>query len=111
MSGGTDNHLMLISLLNQGITGKAAEEALGLAYMTVNKNAVPNDTQSPFITSGIRIGTPAMTTRGFVEDHCLQVADWMADILDNIDNSAVIQQTKAKVIQLCKQFPVYKQEK
>ena len=107
VSGGTDNHLMLIDLIKQEITGKDAETALGLANITVNKNAVPNDPQSPFVTSGIRIGTAATTTRGFTEEDSRDLAGWMCDILDNISDETVISQTRIKVTGLCRERPVY----
>ena len=107
VSGGTDNHLMLVDLIEQGLTGKEAEAALGEANITVNKNAVPNDPKSPFITSGIRIGTPAITTRGFTEQDTRDLSDWICDILDDISNETVIAQTKIKVLELCRQRPVY----
>jgi glycine hydroxymethyltransferase len=107
VSNGTDNHLFLIDLIDKGITGKAVEEALGRASITANKNAVPNDPASPFITSGLRIGSPAVTTRGFKEAECEQVATWMCDIMDNINNADKIAQIKAEVAILCKRFPVY----
>jgi len=107
LSGGTDNHLMLIDLIDKQITGKDAEAALGQAYMTVNKNSVPNDPQSPFVTSGLRIGSPAVTTRGFKEQECEQVANWICDILDDIHNAPKIAQIKRDVLALCKRFPVY----
>lgn len=107
VSGGTDDHLMLIDLIDKKITGKDAEAALGQAYITTNKNAVPNDPQSPFITSGIRIGTPAVTTRGFKEKECEQVANWMGDILDDISQTATIARIKEEALALCRQFPVY----
>jgi len=107
VSGGTDDHLFLVDLIAKGITGKAADAALGAAYITVNKNAVPNDPQSPFVTSGIRIGTPAATTRGFGEAEVKAVAGWICDILDDIDNPAVIDAVRAKVTDLCARFPVY----
>lgn len=107
VSGGTDDHLMLIDLIDKNITGKDAEAALGQAYITTNKNAVPNDPQSPFITSGIRIGTPAITTRGFKEKECEQVANWIADILDDIQNTGNIARVKEEVLKLCRQYPVY----
>lgn len=109
VSGGTDDHLFLLSLIRQGITGKDADAALGRAYITVNKNAVPNDPQSPFVTSGLRIGTPAVTTRGFKEAECKELASWICDILDDINNEALIESIKAKVIALCQRYPVYKQ--
>lgn len=108
VSGGTDNHLFLLSLIQQGLTGKAAEAALENAHITTNKNAVPNDPQSPFVTSGLRIGTPAMTTRGFKTAQAQQVATWIADILDNLDSVEKQEKIKQEVIQLCKEFPVYK---
>ena len=107
VSGGTDDHLMLIDLIDKNITGKDAEAALGNAFITTNKNAVPNDTQSPFVTSGIRIGSPAVTTRGFKEKECEQVANWMADILDDLQNTANIAKIKNEVLALCKKFPEY----
>jgi glycine hydroxymethyltransferase len=107
VSGGTDDHLFLLSLISKGLTGKAADAALGAAHITVNKNAVPNDPQSPFVTSGIRIGTPAATTRGFKEAEVSELAGWICDILDNIENPDVISGVRAKVSQLCGRFPVY----
>lgn len=107
VSGGTDNHLFLLSLIDKNITGKDAEEALGKAHITVNKNAVPNDPQSPFITSGIRIGTPAVTTRGFTELECSLLAQWIADILDDIENLQLIADVRQQVSELCERFPVY----
>ena len=107
VSGGTDNHLLLVDLINKEITGKDAEAALGAANITVNKNAVPNDPQSPFVTSGIRVGTPAITTRGFGENETRELSIWMCDVLDNIGDTAVQQQVKQKVLDICKRFPVY----
>ena len=107
VSGGTDNHLFLVDLVNKGITGKDAEAALGVANITVNKNAVPNDPQSPFITSGIRIGTPAITTRGFKEAESRELAGWMADILDNLGDTSVRAAVKEKALAICRRFPVY----
>lgn len=107
VSGGTDNHLMLVDLIAKGITGKAADAALGAANITVNKNSVPNDPQSPFVTSGIRIGTPAITTRGFKEAECVQLAHWIADVLDNIEDAATIERVKGQVLDICARFPVY----
>lgn len=107
VSGGTDDHLMLIDLIDKKITGKDAEAALGAAFITVNKNAVPNDPQTPFITSGLRIGTPAVTTRGFKEKECEQVAVWICDILDNLQDTAKIANIKEQVLALCHRFPVY----
>jgi glycine hydroxymethyltransferase len=107
VSGGTDNHLMLVDFIEQGITGKDAEAALGRANITVNKNAVPNDPKSPFVTSGIRIGTPAITTRGFNEQDARDLAGWMCDILQNMDNDTVIADTRGKVLDICLRLPVY----
>lgn len=107
VSGDTKNHLMLVDLIKQGITGKAADAVLGRAYITVNKNAVPGDPQPPFVTSGIRIGTPAVTTRGFGVAECKDVANWICDILDDADNEEVIQNVRQKVEALCAKFPVY----
>ena len=107
VSGGTDNHLCLISLIEKGLTGKDAEAALGAANITTNKNSVPNDPQSPFVTSGIRIGTPAITTRGFGVEESKALAGWMADVMDNMSDEKVIEETKQKVIDLCAKFPVY----
>src|SRR5690606_15107332 len=108
VSGGTDDHLFLLSLVKQGITGKDADAALGRAYITVNKNAVPNDPLPPFVTSGLRIGAPAVTRRGFKEAEVAQLTEWMADILDDISNETVIAEVREKVKALCAQFPVYK---
>jgi glycine hydroxymethyltransferase len=110
VSGGTDDHLMLIDLIDKNITGKDAEAALGKAYITTNKNAVPNDPQSPFVTSGIRIGSPAVTTRGFKEKECEQVANWIADVLDDLQNAVNIERIKNEVLALCRKFPVYKKD-
>ncbi len=107
VSGGTDNHLMLVSLIPKGITGKAADAALGKAHITVNKNAVPNDPQSPFVTSGIRVGTPAPTSRGFKEAEVTEIAHWMCDVMENLDDESVQATVRAKVSQLCAKFPVY----
>ncbi|WP_367680688.1 serine hydroxymethyltransferase [Candidatus Fukatsuia anoeciicola] len=107
VSGGTDNHLFLISLIDKKLTGKDVDTALGYANITVNKNVVPNDPLSSFITSGIRIGTPAITRRGFKEFESCKLADWICDILDNIKNKDIIQATKVKVLKICKKFPVY----
>jgi len=107
VSGGTDNHLFLVDLIAKGLTGKLADERLGLANITVNKNAVPNDPQSPFVTSGIRIGTPAVTTRGFGRGECIALAGWICDILEDIQNESVIERVKADALQLCRKFPVY----
>ncbi len=111
VSGGTDNHLFLIDLINKGITGKDAEAALGKANLTVNKNAVPNDPQTPFVTSGLRMGTPAVTTRGFKEAECEKIAHWICDILDDLQNTQTIANVKKQVIEICNKFPVYRQEK
>ena len=107
VSGGTDNHLFLVDLIDKGLTGKAADAALGAANITVNKNAVPNDPQSPFVTSGIRIGTPAITTRGFNEADSKQLANWICDVLDDINNQQTIESVKQKVLEICKRLPVY----
>jgi glycine hydroxymethyltransferase len=107
VSGGTDNHLMLVDLIARGITGKATDAALGRAHITVNKNAVPNDPQSPFVTSGIRIGTPAVTTRGFTEADCVMLADWICDVIDDLESEAVIERVRDDAIQLCRKYPVY----
>ncbi|GIX22505.1 MAG: hypothetical protein KatS3mg121_1288 [Gammaproteobacteria bacterium] len=107
VSGGTDNHLFLVSLIDKGLTGKAADAALGRANITVNKNAVPGDPQPPFVTSGIRIGTPAVTTRGFDEEACRALAGWMCDILDDLENETVIARVREQVAELCRRHPVY----
>jgi glycine hydroxymethyltransferase len=108
VSGGTDNHLFLIDLIDKGITGKAADAALGDAHITVNKNTVPNDPQSPFVTSGLRIGSPAMTTRGFQEREAAQVANWIADVLDGLNDAGVTARVRSEVQALCERFPVYR---
>ena len=107
ISGRTESHVFLVDLRPKGLTGKAADAALGLAHITVNKNSIPNDPESPFVTSGIRIGSPAITTRGFKEDEARQVANLIADVLDNPTDEAVIAATKAKVHALSSRFPVY----
>ncbi|MDH5435335.1 MAG: serine hydroxymethyltransferase [Gammaproteobacteria bacterium] len=107
VSGGTDDHLFLVDLINKGITGKAADAALGNANITVNKNSVPNDPQSPFVTSGIRVGTPAVTTRGFKEAEVADLANWMCDVMDNVEDTATIERVKGQVLEICKRFPVY----
>ena len=107
VSGGTDNHLFLVSLIARGLTGKAADAALGRAWITVNKNAVPNDPQSPFVTSGVRIGSPAITTRGFRERESRELTGWICDILDDLGNEAVIERVRGQVAELCARFPVY----
>ncbi len=108
VSGGTDNHLMLVDLVAQGITGKAADAALGESHITVNKNAVPNDPQSPFVTSGIRIGTPAVTTRGFVERDCRELAQLICDVRDNLDDEGVKGRVRDRVKAMCDRLPVYR---
>ncbi len=107
VSGGTDNHLFLVDMVEKGLTGKEVDAALGRANITVNKNAVPNDPQSPFVTSGIRIGTPSVTTRGFDESDCKQVASWICDIMDNLGDESVIKKVKGQVLELCKSRPLY----
>jgi glycine hydroxymethyltransferase len=108
VSGGTKNHLFLVDLIDKDITGKDADAALGRAYITVNKNSVPNDPRSPFVTSGLRLGTPAITRRGFKQAETEQVANWICDVLDNINDESVIERVREQVKALCKQFPVYK---
>ncbi len=108
VSGGTDNHLMLVSLIDKGITGKDADAALGRANITVNKNTVPNDPRSPFVTSGLRLGTPAITTRGFGVAETEELSAWMADVLDDISDEVTIQRVRGQVLELCKKFPVYR---
>jgi glycine hydroxymethyltransferase len=107
VSGGTENHLMLVDMIGKGITGKDAEAALGKAHITVNKNAVPNDPQKPFVTSGLRIGTPAVTTRGYREPDCVALANWICDVLDNPGDEQVIAGVRENVTRQCAQFPVY----
>jgi len=107
ISGGTENHLMLVSLIERGITGKAADASLGRAYITVNKNSVPNDPQSPFVTSGLRLGTPAITTRGFGVAETRELTGWIADILDDVENEEIIDRVRGQVLELCQRFPVY----
>ncbi len=107
VSGGTENHLILVSLIERGITGKDAEAALGKANITVNKNAVPNDPQKPFVTSGLRLGTPAVTTRGYTETDCVELGGWICDILDSPDNESVIDSVREKVLAQCRKYPVY----
>ena len=107
VSNGTENHMFLVDLVEKGLTGKDADAALGESNITVNKNAVPNDPQSPFVTSGLRIGTPAATTRGFKEEEMTQVATWICDVLDDINNEEIKKEVKEKVIDLCSKFPVY----
>ncbi len=107
VSGGTDNHLFLVDLIDKNITGKDADAALGRANITVNKNAVPNDPRSPFVTSGLRIGSPAVTTRGFGENEVVQLANWIADVLGDLGNEAVIARVRGQVLDVCRKFPVY----
>ena len=107
VSGGTDNHLFLLDLIDKKITGKDADAALGRANITVNKNAVPNDPRSPFVTSGLRIGTPAVTTRGFKEAECKTLTHWMCDVLDDLKNDNMIGSVQHRAIELCRRFPVY----
>jgi glycine hydroxymethyltransferase len=107
VSGGTDNHLFLVDMVDKGLTGKDVDAALGSANITVNKNAVPNDPQSPFVTSGIRIGTPSITTRGFDESDSKQVANWCCDIMDNMGDASVIKRVKGEVLELCRNRPLY----
>ena len=107
VSGGTDNHLMLLSLLDKDITGKDADAALGSANITVNKNTVPNDPRSPFVTSGLRLGTPAITTRGFGETETRELTGWICDILDDMGNEKILHRVRGQAIELCQRFPVY----
>jgi len=111
VSGGTKNHLMLVSLVKQGLTGKAADAALHKANITVNKNSVPNDPQSPFVTSGIRLGTAAITTRGFLENETMILGNLICDVLDDIENEDVIKSVKEKILNLTSQHPVYSSNK
>jgi glycine hydroxymethyltransferase len=110
VSGGTDNHLMLLDLIGKPYTGKDADAALGEAYITVNKNAVPNDPRSPFVTSGLRLGTPAITTRGFGETETAELTHWICDVLDSLESGTdaqVVPEVRAKVLELCGRLPVY----
>jgi glycine hydroxymethyltransferase len=107
VSGGTENHLMLVDMIGKDVSGKQAEEALGKAHITVNKNSVPNDPRKPFVTSGLRIGTPAVTTRGYREPDCVALAEWICDVLDNPNDEAVIAGVRANVERQCARFPVY----
>ena len=107
VSDGTDDHLFLLSLIKQGLTGKDADAALGRANITVNKNAVPNDPNPPFVTSGLRIGSPAITTRGFKQEEVADLTAWMCDVLDDLDDKSKISEVKSKVLELCSRFPVY----
>lgn len=111
VSGGTDNHLFLVDFIDKKITGKEADAVLGRANITVNKNAVPNDPQSPMVTSGIRVGTPAVTTRGMEESEVCELGGWMCDVLDDIKNDALVKSVKDKVLDLCARFPVYESSK
>ena len=108
VSGGTENHLMLVDLIDKNITGKEADAVLGRTNITVNKNSVPNDPRSPFVTSGLRLGTPAVTTRGFKEKEIVLITNWIADVLDNINDEATILRVKSDVLKLCHEFPVYR---
>lgn len=108
VSGGTENHLLLVDLIDKDITGKEADAALGRANITVNKNTVPKDPRSPFVTSGLRLGTPAVTTRGFKEKEIILLTGWIADVLDHVNDEAAIQRVKAQVLKLCSEFPVYR---
>jgi len=107
VSGGTENHLLLLDLIDKHITGKDADAALSRANITVNKNAVPNDPLSPFVTSGLRLGTPAVTTRGFKEKEMTLITGWIADILDDMNNEHTIDRVRSQVLALCREFPVY----
>jgi glycine hydroxymethyltransferase len=107
VSKGTDDHLFLVSFIEAGLTGKEVDAWLGDAHITVNKNAVPNDPQSPFVTSGIRVGTPAVTTRGFKEDECRDLATWMCDVIDSRGSEDVIKAVQDKVVAVCNRLPVY----
>ena len=107
VSGGTDNHLMLVDLRNKKLTGKALEHALNEAGLTVNKNSVPFDTEKPMVTSGIRIGTPAVTTRGFKEPEMKRIAEWIDRISKDVENESLLKAVRAEVKELCAKFPVY----
>ena len=109
VSNGTSNHMFLVNLIKNNVTGKQLEAALGEAFITVNKNSVPNDPKSPFVTSGIRVGTPAVTRRGFKEEDVSRVADWITQIIKNIDDKKLISEIKKEVLNLCSNFPVYSQ--
>ena len=109
VSGGTVNHLMLVDMIAKDITGKDADAALNKAHITVNKNSVPNDPRSPFVTSGLRLGTPAVTTRGFKQPEIVRLSHWIADILDHMGDEKVISHVKSEVLALCREFPVYQQ--
>lgn len=108
VSSGTDNHLFLVDLIDKDITGKDADAALGRANITVNKNTVPNDPRSPFVTSGLRMGTPAITTRGFGDDEVCQLAGWIADVLSNLEDETVVARVRSQVLEICARFPVYR---
>jgi glycine hydroxymethyltransferase len=108
VSGGTDNHLLLIDLTDKNITGKEADFVLDKANITVNKNTIPNDPRSPFVTSGLRLGTPAVTTRGFKEKEMILLTNWIADILDDVSHEETIAKVKEQVLLLCREFPVYR---
>ncbi len=108
VSGGTDNHLMLVDLIAKNVTGQAAEDALGAAHITVNKNAVPGDPRPPRVTSGLRVGTPAVTTRGFREPEIARLANWIADVLDDHESEATISRVRDEVAAICREFPVYR---
>ena len=108
VSGGTDNHMFLVDLIRHEITGKDADAALDAAHITVNKNAVPNDPRSPFVTSGVRMGTPAVTTRGFGESEIRSIGGWIADVLDDIEDPGRVEQVRDQVMELCAAFPVYR---
>jgi glycine hydroxymethyltransferase len=107
VSGGTDNHMFLLDLIDKNVTGKDADAVLGSANITVNKNAVPNDPRSPFVTSGLRMGTPAITTRGCGAPEVTLLAGWIADILDNITDESRVGRVRSEVLELCRRFPVY----
>ena len=108
VSGGTENHLMLVDLIDKPMNGKQADALLGSANITVNKNSVPNDPESPFVTSGLRLGTPAITTRGFGEKETIELSGWICDLLDDFENPQVVAEVKAKVLEICARFPVYR---
>jgi glycine hydroxymethyltransferase len=107
VSGGTDNHLLLLSLIDKDITGKDADAALGRANITVNKNAVPRDPRPPFVTSGLRLGTPAITTRGFGTAETKKLTSWICDVLEDLHNEVMIQRVRGEVLELCRRYPVY----
>jgi len=107
VSGGTENHLLLLSLIDKDITGKDADAALDRANITVNKNTVPNDPRSPFVTSGLRLGTPAITTRGFGVAETRELTGWICDILQDLSDDVMAQRVRGQVLELCKRFPVY----